>query len=59
MRAGRPGRGRRSGFYGLVHAAPGDFNFYAVGQGLAVWTDFASLPKRPEVSPGADHPTLL
>jgi hypothetical protein len=46
-------------FYGLVHAAPGDFNFYGVGVGVAVWTDFASLPQRPVVSPGAEHPTLL
>lgn len=52
-------QGRALVFYGLVHAAPGDFNFHGVGQGLAVWTDFASSPARPEVSPGAEHPTLL
>jgi hypothetical protein len=52
-------RGRALAFYGLVHAAPGDFNFYGVGQGIAVWNDFASPPERPEVSPGAEHPTLL
>src|SRR5262249_28511562 len=52
-------QGRTLVFYGLVHAAPGDFNFSGVGQGLAVWPDFASWPQRPEVSPGAEHPTLL
>jgi hypothetical protein len=52
-------RGRALAFYGLVHAAPGDFNFYGVGQGIAVWSDFASAPERPEVSPGTEHPTLL
>jgi Domain of unknown function (DUF4185) len=45
--------------YGLVWAAPGDFNFYGVGQSFAVWSDFSSLPERPVVSPGAAHPTLL
>jgi hypothetical protein len=51
--------GRALVFYGLVHAAPGDFNFYGVGQGVAVWSDFSAAPERPVVSPGADHPTLL
>jgi hypothetical protein len=51
--------GRALVFYSLVHAAPGDFNFYGVGQGVAIWNDFASAPERPVVSPGADHPTLL
>jgi len=45
--------------YGLVWAAPGDFNFYSVGQSFAVWTDFSSLPERPVVAPGAAFPTLL
>jgi hypothetical protein len=45
--------------YGLVWAAPGDFNFYGVGQSFALWTDFSSLPDRPVVAPGAPHPTLL
>jgi Domain of unknown function (DUF4185) len=45
--------------YGLVWAAPGDFNFYGVGQSFAVWTDFTGLPQRPVVSPGSSHPTLL
>ncbi len=51
--------GRALVFYGLVHAAPGDFNFHGVGQGIAVWTDFAAAPQRPVASPGAAHPTLL
>jgi hypothetical protein len=34
-------------FYGLLTAAPGDFNFTQVGQSLALWSDFAILPERP------------
>lgn len=45
--------------YSLVWAAPGDFNFYGVGQSFAVWSDLASVPERPVVSPGSAHPTLL
>ena len=45
--------------YLLVWAAPGDFNFYGVGQSFAVWNDFSALPERPIVSPGTVHPTLL
>jgi hypothetical protein len=52
-------RGRALIWYGLVYAEPGSFNFHGVGQSLAVWSDFASLPDRPVVSPGATHPTLL
>jgi hypothetical protein len=46
-------------FYGLISAAPGDFNFHGVGQGLAVWNDFASLAERPEPNVCPDYPTLL
>jgi hypothetical protein len=46
-------------FYGLISAAPGDFNFHGVGQGLAVWTDYASLPERPEPNVCPGFPTLL
>jgi hypothetical protein len=46
-------------FYGLIFAAPGDFNFSQVGQSVAVWDDFSTEPARPSPSPGADHPTLL
>jgi hypothetical protein len=46
-------------WYGLIYAERGSFNFHGVGQSLAVWSDFSSLPERPVVSPGAAHPTLL
>jgi len=45
--------------YGLVWAAPGDFNFHGVGQSFAVWTDLGSAPERPTVAPGSAHPTML
>ena len=45
--------------YGLVWAAPGDFNFYGVGQSFAVWNDVSAAAERPIVSPGTAHPTLL
>jgi hypothetical protein len=46
-------------FYGLIYAEPGDFNFRGVGQSLAVWDGFDESPRRPVLSPGAEHPTLL
>jgi len=46
-------------FYSLVTAAPGDFNFSAVGESLAVWRDFAGRPARPEPTLCAPSPTLL
>jgi len=46
-------------FYGLIHAEPGDFNFRGVGQSIALWERFEDEPTRPEVSPTAEHPTLL
>jgi hypothetical protein len=46
-------------FYGLIHAEPGDFNFRGVGQSIALWERFEEAPTRPEVSPAAEHPTLL
>jgi hypothetical protein len=45
--------------YALEWAAPGDFNFYGVGQSFALWNDFSSSPERPVVAPGSAHPTLL
>jgi hypothetical protein len=45
--------------YGLVYAEPGDFNFHGVGQGLAIWPKGDPAPVRPELAPGAEHPTLL
>ena len=52
-------RSRALIFYGKIHAAPGEMNFYGVGNGLVVWEDFDAAPTRPEVNPGADEPTLL
>jgi hypothetical protein len=46
-------------FYQLIYAEPGNFNFHGMGASVAVWSDFAGDPVRPELSPGADHPTLL
>jgi hypothetical protein len=46
-------------WYGLIYAERGAFNFHGVGQSLAVWSDFSSLPTRPILSPGAAHPTML
>lgn len=46
-------------FYGLIYAEPGDFNFRGVGQSVAVWSAFESVPERPELTPGAEHPSLL
>jgi hypothetical protein len=46
-------------FYSLLTAAPGNFNFSSVGESLAVWTDFSSLPSRPEPNVCSNSPTLL
>lgn len=45
--------------YAQVHAEPGDWNFYPVGNSLAVWTDVDAGPQRPEVDSPMDDPTLL
>jgi len=34
-------------FYQLIRAAPGDFNFSGIGQGIAAWSGFDALPSRP------------
>lgn len=52
-------RSRALVFYGLIYAEPGDFNFRGVGSSVAVWNSFDELPRRPVVSPRAEHPTLL
>lgn len=52
-------RDRALVFYGLIYAEPGDFNFRGVGQSIATWAGLDDLPERPEVAPGAEHPTLL
>lgn len=54
-----PERGRVLVFYGKFHAAPGEFNFYSVGNSLAVWTAFSDAPTRPMLRPDAAEPTLL
>jgi hypothetical protein len=56
---GDPARSRALIFYQLVSAQPGDFNFAAVGYSVAIWQNFAGLPQRPNINPGAVHPDLL
>jgi hypothetical protein len=48
-------------FYMLVTAAPGNFNFQAVGNSVAIWQNFQDQPQRPTINPPivADHPDLL
>ena len=52
-------RNRALIFYQLVSAAPGNFNFHAVGYSVASWQTFAGLPQRPSINPQAEHPDLL
>jgi len=52
-------RSRALVFYQLVLAQPGAFNFAAVGYSVAIWQNFADLPQRPTINPGAEHPDLL
>jgi hypothetical protein len=54
-----PARSRALVFYQLVMAQPGAFNFYAAGFSVATWNNFAGLPQRPVISPGAAHPDLI
>jgi hypothetical protein len=54
-----PDAGTALTFYGLITAAPGNFNFSGVGESLSLWTDFYALPARPEPNLCADSPTLL
>ena len=54
-----PDRSRALVFYSKIYAEPGDFNFASVGSSIAVWPYGDAQPTRPEVSPGAPHPTLL
>ena len=46
-------------FYQKVYAEPGEFNFAAVGYGVAVWQDESARPERPVINTNADYPTLL
>lgn len=45
--------------YGKIHAEPGEFNFYGVGQSIAIWETVSAKPIRANVSVVGDHPTLL
>jgi hypothetical protein len=46
-------------FYGLVTAAPGDFNFQGVGQAVAIWSDFDELPVRSPLNVCPGQPMAL
>ncbi len=54
-----PTRNRALVFYQLVSAQPGNFNFHAVGYSVALWHDFADLPRRPVINPQAQFPDML
>jgi hypothetical protein len=45
----------------LVSVAPGNFKFHGLGNSVAIWQNFESLPRRPTINPPlvADHPDLL
>ena len=48
-------------FYMLVTAQPGNFNFQAVGNSVALWQSFQGTPQRPTFNPPivAGHPDLM
>jgi len=48
-------------FYMLVSAQPGNFNFQAVGNSIALWQNFQQLPQRPTFNPPivVGHPDLM
>ncbi len=48
-----PARNRALIFYQLVMAAPGNFNFGAVGYSVATWQNFDDQPQRPMINPSA------
>ncbi len=52
-------RDRMLVFYVKIYGEPGEWNFYSMGFGVAVWEDPDQPPTRPEVAPGTDEPTLL
>ena len=54
-----PERDRVLVFYGKIYAEPGDFNFHGVGHSIAVWDGIDTLPRRPELAPGTEHPTVM
>lgn len=54
-----PERGRAIVFYTKIHGEPGEWNFYGMGCGVALWDDPETRPFRPEARPGGADPTLL
>jgi Domain of unknown function (DUF4185) len=48
-------------FYMLVYTLPGSFNFQAVGNSVALWSDVQPQPQRPTFNPAIvpDHPDLM
>ncbi len=46
-------------FYTKIHGEPGEWSFYPMGCGVAVWEDWEEGPVRSEVRPDTAHPTLL
>ncbi|MBL8944829.1 MAG: DUF4185 domain-containing protein [Myxococcales bacterium] len=54
-----PERDRYLLAYGKVYSEPGPWNFWIVGNSIAVWDDFDAGPARPEVDAALDDPTLL
>lgn len=46
-------------WYEKIYGEPGEWNFYGLGTGFAIWEDFDSEPIRPEFHPDSDEPTLL
>lgn len=45
--------------YTKIYGEPGAWNFHSVGMGIATWAGHDQPVLRPEVAPGAEHPTLL
>jgi len=45
--------------YGKIKAAPGEFNFFGVGQSIAIWEQGATKPSRPNFNQVPGYPTLL
>ena len=54
-----PERDRVLVFYGKIYSEPGDFNFHGVGHSIAVWDSIDTLPRRPELAPSSEHPTIM
>ena len=52
-------RNRTLMFYQKIHASPGEFNFYGVGQSIAIWNDGEPSPQRVVINAESTTPTLL